>query len=66
VYRYAREALALLAAIAPSLERAIEVARRKVFVILDGTLLRSDRVGMASMHHLSERGEPSPQLGPRR
>ena len=28
-------------------EQAIEVARRKAFVILDGTLLRIDRVGMA-------------------
>lgn len=48
VYRYIREALALLAAMAPSLEQAIEVAARKAFVILDGTLLRIDRVGMAS------------------
>ncbi len=48
VYRYIREALTLLAAMAPSLEQAIEVARRKAFVILDGTLLRIDRIGMAS------------------
>ena len=48
VYRYVREALALLAAMAPALDQAIEVARRKAFVILDGTLLRIDRVGMAS------------------
>jgi hypothetical protein len=48
VYRYVREALALLAAMAPTLEHAIEVARGKAFVILDGTLLRIDRVGMAS------------------
>jgi hypothetical protein len=48
VYRYIREALDLLAAMAPTLEQAIEVARRKAFVILDGTLLRIDRVGMAS------------------
>jgi hypothetical protein len=47
VYRYLREALALLAAMAPTLDQAIEVARRKAFVILDGTLLRIDRVGMA-------------------
>lgn len=33
---------------APTLERAIDVARRKAFVILDGTLLHIDRVGMAS------------------
>jgi hypothetical protein len=48
VYRYIREALDLLAAMAPTLEQAIEVAQRKAFVILDGTLLRIDRVGMAS------------------
>jgi DDE superfamily endonuclease/Helix-turn-helix of DDE superfamily endonuclease len=50
VYRYIREALDLLAAMAPTLEQAIEVAKRKAFVILDGTLLRIDRVGMASGH----------------
>ncbi len=48
VYRHIREALELLAAMAPTLAQAIEVARRKAFVILDGTLLRIDRVGMAS------------------
>jgi hypothetical protein len=46
-YRYLREALDLLAAMAPTLEQAIEVARAKAFVILDGTLQRIDRVGMA-------------------
>lgn len=48
VYRYVREAIALLAAMAPTLAQAIEVAAGKAFVILDGTLLRIDRVGMAS------------------
>lgn len=48
VYRHVREALDLLAAIAPTLEQAIEVAARKAFVILDGTLLRIDRVGMTT------------------
>jgi hypothetical protein len=48
VYRYVREALAVLAAMAPTLAQAIEVARGKAFVILDGTLLRIDQVGMAS------------------
>ena len=46
-HRYVREALSLLAAMAPTLEQAIEVARGKAFVILDGTLLRINRVGMA-------------------
>src|SRR6187455_1935329 len=45
-YRYLREALELLAAMAPTLAQAIDVARGKAFVILDGTLLRIDRVGM--------------------
>jgi hypothetical protein len=48
VYRYVREALALLTAMAPTLAQAIEVARGKAFVILDGTLLRIDRIGMTS------------------
>src|SRR4051794_27342924 len=48
VYRYLREAIGLLAALAPTLQQAIEVAAGKAFVILDGTLLRIDRVGMAS------------------
>jgi hypothetical protein len=48
VYRYLREALALLAALAPTLEQAIDVARGKAYVILDGSLLRIDRVAMAS------------------
>jgi len=47
VYRYVREAITLLAAMAPTLAEAIEVARGKAFVILDGTVLRIDRVGMA-------------------
>jgi hypothetical protein len=47
VYRYLREALKLLAAMAPTLAQAIEIAQRNAFVILDGTLLRIDRVGMA-------------------
>lgn len=46
VYRYLREALDLLAAMAPTLQQAIEVARGKAHVILDGTLLRIDRIGM--------------------
>ena len=48
MFRYIREALDVLAALAPTLEQAIDVARRKAFVILDGTLLRIDRVGMGA------------------
>lgn len=47
-FRYVHEALEILAALAPSLHEAITVATRKAFVILDGTLLRIDRVGMGS------------------
>ncbi|MDT7709121.1 MAG: hypothetical protein QOG20_4728 [Pseudonocardiales bacterium] len=48
VFRYVQEALEVLAALAPSLRDAVAVAVRKTFVILDGTLLRIDRVGMGS------------------
>jgi hypothetical protein len=48
VFRYLHEALDVLAAMALTLEQAITLARRKAFVILDGTLLRIDRVGMGS------------------
>jgi hypothetical protein len=44
VYRHIREALELLAAMSPTLEQAVEVASRKASLILDGTLLRIDRV----------------------
>jgi hypothetical protein len=47
-YRYLREALSVLAALAPSLEQAMAAAAAKAYVILDGTLLRIDRVAMAS------------------
>jgi hypothetical protein len=40
VHRYLHEALDLLAALAPALARAIEVARGKAHVIFDGTLRR--------------------------
>lgn len=47
-FRYIREALDALAAHAPTLDQAIQVAAGKAFVILDGTLLRIDRVAMAT------------------
>ena len=47
-YRYVREGLTLLAALAPTRAQAIDVARGKAYVILDGSLLRIDRVAMAS------------------
>ena len=33
---------------APSLQQAIEIAREKAYVILDGSLLRKDQVAMSS------------------
>jgi hypothetical protein len=47
-YRYLREGLAVLAALAPTLAEAVKDAARKAYVTLDGTLLRIDRVQMAS------------------
>lgn len=44
VYRYLREAVDLLAATAPALARVVEQARALVWVILDGTLIPTDRV----------------------
>ena len=45
VYRYVREAVDLLAAVAPTLADAVATAQTKAFAILDGTLLRIDRIG---------------------
>ncbi|GAB3286101.1 hypothetical protein GCM10027456_81930 [Kineosporia babensis] len=47
-YRYLREALQVIAALAPTLEQAIQTAAEKAYVILDGTLLRIDQAAMAS------------------
>ncbi len=44
VYRYVREALDLLAAQAPTLQRVVYQAARLLWVILDGTLIPIDRV----------------------
>lgn len=44
VYRYIREAVDLLAALAPTLEQAMETVRKKAYVILDGTVLPIDRI----------------------
>src|SRR5918997_1865813 len=48
VHRYVREGVEVLAAVAPTLDQALDLARRKAYVILDGTLLPIDRVGMAA------------------
>ncbi|MFE3526774.1 transposase family protein [Streptomyces sp. NPDC059161] len=43
-FRYIREAVDVLAALAPSLAEAMKTIREKAFVILDGTLLPIDRI----------------------
>jgi hypothetical protein len=48
VYRYIREAITLLAAMAPSLEQAIEVAQKKAFRDPGRHPVRINRVGMFS------------------
>ncbi|MGW0393003.1 transposase family protein [Streptomyces sp. NPDC003042] len=44
VYRYIREAIEVLTALAPTLAEVMETARTKAYVILDGTLLPIDRI----------------------
>jgi len=51
VYRYIREALDLLAAQAPSLQRVVSHAARLLWVILDGTLFPIDRVADQRPHY---------------
>ncbi|MFH9216308.1 transposase family protein [Streptomyces globisporus] len=43
-FRYIREAVDILATLAPSLAEAMKAIRAKAFVILDGTLLPIDRI----------------------
>ena len=44
VYRYISEAVDLLAALAPTLDKAVQAASTKAYVLLDGTLLPIDRI----------------------
>lgn len=44
VYRYIREVIDVLAALAPTLTEAMKTIRMKAFVILDSTLLPIDRI----------------------
>ncbi|WP_329459944.1 transposase family protein [Streptomyces sp. NBC_01497] len=44
VYRYISEAVDLLAALAPTLDEAVQAASTKAYVLLDGTLLPIDRI----------------------
>lgn len=51
VYRYIREAIEVLCVLAPSLDEAMETARTKAFVILDGTLLPIDRIAVDTPYY---------------
>ncbi|WP_327373066.1 transposase family protein [Streptomyces sp. NBC_01216] len=51
VYRYIREAIEVLCVLAPSLDEAMERARTKAFVILDGTLLPIDRIAIDTPYY---------------
>ncbi|WP_433401444.1 transposase family protein [Streptomyces sp. CA-146814] len=44
VYRYIREAVEVLASLAPSLDETMRTIRERAFIILDGTLLPIDRI----------------------
>jgi hypothetical protein len=44
VYRYIREAIEVLAALAPTLDETIATARKKAYLILDGTVVPIDRI----------------------
>ncbi|MEU9102288.1 transposase family protein [Streptomyces sp. NPDC048361] len=50
-YRHIREAIEVLAALAPTLEEAMVTARTKAFVLLDGTLLPIDRIAADTPYH---------------
>lgn len=51
VYRYICEAVEALAALAPSLDKAMKTIRTKAFVILDGTLLPIDRIAVDTPYY---------------
>ncbi|MEN3265409.1 MAG: hypothetical protein V7646_2303 [Pseudonocardia sp.] len=59
VFRYISEAIEVLAALAPTVRKAVETAVWKAFVILDRTLLRIDRVGMGSGRAVIGRTSPA-------
>ncbi|MER6097715.1 transposase family protein [Streptomyces sp. NPDC001728] len=55
VYRYVREAMELLAALAPSLAQVMRTASRLAFVILDGALLPIDRIAADTPYYSGKR-----------
>ncbi|WP_405922568.1 transposase family protein [Streptomyces sp. NBC_00035] len=54
VYRYIREAVEVLASLAPTLAEVMHIARTKSFVILDGTLLPIDRIAADTPYYSGE------------
>ncbi|MEV7844563.1 transposase family protein [Streptomyces cyaneofuscatus] len=54
-FRYIREAVDILAALAPSLAEAMRTIRTKAFVILDGTLLPIDRIAADTPYYSGKR-----------
>ena len=70
VYRYIREAIDLLAALAPDLATAMRTAATKAYLILDGTLVRIDRVAADRPYYFRQtqtsRGQPAGPSRPRR
>lgn len=54
MYRYIREAIDVLAALAPTLAEVMRTAARKAFVILDGTLLSIDRIAADTPYYSSK------------
>jgi hypothetical protein len=53
-HRYVTEVIELLAELAPDLRQAMRIAQRKAYVILDGTLVATDRLsGAADRLHYS-------------
>ncbi|WP_157995742.1 helix-turn-helix domain-containing protein [Thermomonospora amylolytica] len=46
-HRYVAEVITLLAELAPDLRQALRIARRKAYVILDGTHAATDRLSGA-------------------
>ncbi len=59
-YRYIREAVDLLAALAPTLEQAMTTVRKKAYVILDGTLLPIDRIAADRPYYSGKKKHHSP------
>lgn len=51
VCRHIREAIDVLAALAPTLTEAMKTIRTKAFVILDGILLPIDRASAVTSYH---------------